>query len=119
MKKSSVKIPSKKIVVIYHGKMPGRVWRRVGRVKKFGAKAAYFAARDRSAPPVPLKIRSSILLTTHYDAPIIKKTHQRQRSGDGDRPSREPEGSHDAYGKNIHMTRSIPARRLRGNISIR
>jgi nanoRNase/pAp phosphatase (c-di-AMP/oligoRNAs hydrolase) len=73
MKKSSVKVPKQKIVVIYHGKCPdgfGGAW---AAWKKFGAKAAYFAARDRSAPPVPLKNKIVYIIDYTYDAPIIKK----------------------------------------------
>jgi len=73
MKKSLVKVPKQKIVVIYHGKCPdgfGGAW---AAWKKFGAKAAYFAARDRNAPPTPLKNKIVYIIDYTYDAPIIKK----------------------------------------------
>jgi hypothetical protein len=73
MKKTAVKIPKQKIVVIYHGKCPdgfGGAW---AAWKKFGAKAAYLPARDRSAPPVPLKNKIVYIVDYTYDAPIIKK----------------------------------------------
>ena len=73
MKKSLIKIPKQKIVVIYHGKCPdgfGAAW---VAWKKFGAKAAYLPARDRSAPPVPLKNKIVYIIDYTYDAPIIKK----------------------------------------------
>lgn len=73
MKKILTKSPKQKIVVIYHGKCPdgfGGAW---AAWKKFGAKAAYFAARDRSAPPVPLKNKVVYIIDYTYDAPIIKK----------------------------------------------
>ncbi len=73
MKKISPKIPKQKIVVIYHGKCPdgfGGAW---AAWKKFGAKAAYLPARDRSAPPVPLKNKIVYIIDYTYDAPIIKK----------------------------------------------
>jgi hypothetical protein len=62
-----------KIVVIYHGKCPdgfGGAW---AAWKKFGAKAAYLPARDRSAPPVPLKNKIIYIIDYTYDAPVIKK----------------------------------------------
>lgn len=75
MKKSArkLKIPKQKIVVIYHGNCPdgfGGAW---AAWKKFGAKAAYLPARDRSAPPVPLKNKIVYLIDYTYDAPIVKK----------------------------------------------
>ena len=73
MKKFPIKIPKQKIVVIYHGKCPdgfGGAW---AAWKKFGAKAAYLPARDRSAPPVPLKNKIVYIIDYTYDAPIIKK----------------------------------------------
>ena len=41
--------------------------------KKFGAKAAYLPARDRNAPPVPLKNKIVYIIDYTYDPPIIKK----------------------------------------------
>jgi nanoRNase/pAp phosphatase (c-di-AMP/oligoRNAs hydrolase) len=73
MKKIAIRIPKQKIVVIYHGKCPdgfGGAW---AAWKKFGAKAAYLPARDRSAPPVPLKNKIVYVIDYTYDAPIIKK----------------------------------------------
>ncbi len=73
MKTSTIKIPEQKIVVIYHGDCPdgfGGAW---AAWKKFGAKAAYLPARDRSAPPVPLKNKIVYAIDYTYDAPIIKK----------------------------------------------
>ena len=70
---SAAKIPKQKIVVIYHGNCPdgfGGAW---AAWKKFGAKAAYLPARDRSAPPVPLKNKIVYLIDYTYDAPIVKK----------------------------------------------
>jgi nanoRNase/pAp phosphatase (c-di-AMP/oligoRNAs hydrolase) len=66
-------IPKQKIVVIYHGKCPdgfGGAW---AAWKKIGAKAAYLPARDRSAPPAPLKNKIVYVIDYTYDAPIIKK----------------------------------------------
>jgi hypothetical protein len=63
----------KKIVVIYHGKCPdgfGGAW---AAWKKFGAKADYLPARDRSAPPVQLKNKIVYIIDYTYDAPIVKK----------------------------------------------
>jgi len=63
----------KKIVVIYHGNCPdgfGGAW---AAWKKFGAKADYLPARDRSATPVPLKNKIVYIIDYTYDAPIIKK----------------------------------------------
>jgi hypothetical protein len=68
-----MKTPRQKIVVIYHGKCPdgfGGAW---AAWRKFGAKAAYFAARDRGAPPVPLKNKIVYVIDYTYDAPIMKK----------------------------------------------
>lgn len=62
-----------KIVVIYHGKCPdgfGGAW---AAWKKFGAKAVYLPASDRSAPPVPLKNKIIYIIDYTYDAPIVKK----------------------------------------------
>src|SRR6201986_525599 len=73
MKKVLTKAPKQKIVVIYHGKCPdgfGGAW---AAWKKFGNKAAYFAARDRNVPPVPLKNKIVYVIDYTYDAPIIKK----------------------------------------------
>jgi oligoribonuclease NrnB/cAMP/cGMP phosphodiesterase (DHH superfamily) len=73
MKKSSIQTPKQKIVVIYHGKCPdgfGGAW---AAWKKFGAKAAYFPAFDRAAPPVVLKNKIVYIIDYTYDAPIIKK----------------------------------------------
>lgn len=73
MKKKTAKSPKQKIVVIYHGKCPdgfGSVW---AAWKKFGARAAYFGARDRSAPPVPLKNKIVYILDYTYDTLVIKK----------------------------------------------
>ncbi len=73
MKKPSAKVPKQKIVVIYHGKCPdgfGGAW---AAWKKFGAKAAYLPARDRSTPPVSLKNKIVYLIDYTYDEPIIKK----------------------------------------------
>ena len=72
-KKAAAKVPKQKIVVIYHGKCPdgfGSAW---AAWKRFGAKAAYFGARDRSAPPVLLKNKIVYIIDYTYDAPIIKK----------------------------------------------
>jgi oligoribonuclease NrnB/cAMP/cGMP phosphodiesterase (DHH superfamily) len=73
MKKNIAETPKQKIVVIYHGNCPdgfGGAW---AVWKKFGAKAAYLSARDRSAPPVPLKNKIVYIIDYTYDAPIIKK----------------------------------------------
>jgi hypothetical protein len=73
MKKSSIKIPKQKIVVIYHGKCPdgfGAAW---AAWKKFGTKAAYLPARDRNATPVPLKNKIVYLIDYTYDTPITKQ----------------------------------------------
>jgi hypothetical protein len=73
MKKTSIKIPKQKIVVIYHGKCPdgfGAAW---AAWKKFGVKAAYLPARDRNAPPVPLKNKIVYLIDYTYDTPITKR----------------------------------------------
>jgi oligoribonuclease NrnB/cAMP/cGMP phosphodiesterase (DHH superfamily) len=64
---------TKKIVVIYHGRCPdgfGAAW---AAWKKFGGKATYFPARDRNAPPAPLKNKIIYILDYTYDEPIIKK----------------------------------------------
>lgn len=71
--KETPKAPKQKIIVIYHGRCPdgfGGAW---AAWKKFGAKAAYFAARDRNAPPVPLKNKIVYLIDYTYDEPIVKK----------------------------------------------
>lgn len=63
----------KKIVVIYHGKCPdgfGGAW---AAWKKFGARATYLPARDRSAPPPGLKNKIVYIIDYTYDEPIIKK----------------------------------------------
>jgi hypothetical protein len=73
MKTQTAKIPKQKIVVIYHGNCPdgfGGAW---AAWKKFGAAAAYFPARDRNAPPVPLKNKIVYIVDYTYDAAIIKK----------------------------------------------
>lgn len=73
MKKISTKPPRQKIVVIYHGHCPdgfGGAW---AAWKKFGNRAAYLPARDRSAPPVPLKNKIVYIIDYTYDGPIIKK----------------------------------------------
>jgi len=66
-------MPKQKIVVIYHGKCPdgfGSAW---AAWKKFGTRAAYLPARDRSAPPIPLKNKIVYIIDYTYDEPIIKK----------------------------------------------
>jgi oligoribonuclease NrnB/cAMP/cGMP phosphodiesterase (DHH superfamily) len=66
-------MPQQKIVVIYHGNCPdgfGGAW---AAWKKFGSKAAYLPARDRSAPPVPLKNKIVYIIDYTYDAHIVKK----------------------------------------------
>lgn len=73
MNKRTPRVPKQKIVVIYHGRCPdgfGGAW---AAWKKFGAKAAYLPARDRSAPPVPLKNKIIYVIDYTYDEPIIKK----------------------------------------------
>src|ERR1700733_5479268 len=68
-----MKQPKQKIIVIYHGRCPdgfGGAW---AAWKKFGAKAAYFAARDRNAPPVPFKNKIIYIIDYTYDEPIVKK----------------------------------------------
>ncbi len=73
MKRSLVKPPRQKIVVIYHGKCPdgfGGAW---AAWKKFGSKAAYLPARDRSAPPTVLKNKIVYLIDYTYEGPIVKK----------------------------------------------
>jgi uncharacterized protein len=71
--KKTLATPKQKIIVIYHGRCPdgfGAAW---AAWKKFGAKAAYLPARDRNAPPVPLKNKIIYILDYTYDEPIIKK----------------------------------------------
>ncbi len=70
---AKMSMPKQKIIVIYHGKCPdgfGGAW---AAWKKFGSKAAYLPARDRSAPPVPLKNKIVYIIDYTYDAPIVKK----------------------------------------------
>lgn len=64
--------PKQKIVVIYHGRCPdgfGGAW---AAWKKLGSRAAYFGARDRNAPPVPLKNKIVYLIDYTYDEPIVR-----------------------------------------------
>jgi hypothetical protein len=71
--RASNKTPKQKIVVIYHGRCPdgfGGAW---AAWKKFGARAAYLPARNRNAPPFPLKNKIVYLIDYTYDEPIIKK----------------------------------------------
>jgi hypothetical protein len=73
MKKTVTKIPKQKIVVVYHGNCPdgfGGAW---AAWKKFGAKAAYFPARDRNAPPVPLKNKIVYIIDYTYEVPLMRK----------------------------------------------
>jgi hypothetical protein len=68
-----MEIPKQKIVVIYHGGCPdgfGAAW---AAWKKFGATAAYFPARDRSAPPLPFKNKEVYILDYTYEESIVKK----------------------------------------------
>lgn len=70
---TKVGVPKQKIVVIYHGKCPDGFGGAFAAWKKFGAKAAYLPAYDRSATPVPLKGKIVYLIDYTYDEPIIKK----------------------------------------------
>lgn len=68
-----IKTPKQKIVVIYHGDCPDGFASAWAAWKKFGAKAAYLAARDRSAPPCPLKNKEVYLIDYTYTPDIIKR----------------------------------------------
>lgn len=64
---------TQKIVVIYHGKCPdgfGGAW---AAWKKFGTKAEYIPARDRSGPPASVKHKIVYIIDYTYDEPIMRK----------------------------------------------
>jgi hypothetical protein len=65
--------PQQKIVVIYHGNCPDGFAGAWAAWKKFGARAAYYPAYDRSAPPAPFKDKIIYLIDYTYDVPIVKK----------------------------------------------
>lgn len=70
---SALKSPHQKIVVIYHGKCPdgfGAAW---AAWKKFGSRAAYIAAHDRSHPSVVLKNKMVYVLDYTYEERTMKK----------------------------------------------
>lgn len=72
-KKRTAAIPKQKIVVIYHGQCPdgfGGAW---AAWKRFGNRAAYLPARDRSKPPAPLKNKIIYLIDYTYNEPIVRK----------------------------------------------
>lgn len=74
MKKTlKIATPKQKIVVIYHGECPDGFASAWAAWTKFGNKAAYIGARDRSKLPVAIKNKEVYLIDYTYQPDLIKK----------------------------------------------